>query len=295
MLLRHLVSQFLQSQAKAAFSEAMQKKGAPREGQAAPHATPLFVDGLLLYPSELDGGGVLDLTKEQQTSYCDLFTERLGVFAGRHVALIEVGEGPKARETTEAALKLIRPLWVISFGFASGLAVEVRRGQIVMATRVVNERGESYRAGLSLAPGQSPPPGIHWGDLLTVDKLPESTEQKRSLAKHGAVAWDADSYFIASAASAESTFISVRIISEGIDDELPKALKVFREQKTLAGKLGAVTGALLDQPASLQKMWKLRDDAIQLSDRLARFLVGVVEQLPNRAPERDSKSGKTTT
>jgi len=58
MLLRHLVSQFLQSQAQAAFSDAMQKKSAPREGQPAPHATPLFVDGLLLYPSELDGGGI---------------------------------------------------------------------------------------------------------------------------------------------------------------------------------------------------------------------------------------------
>lgn len=295
MLLRHLVSQFLQSQAQAAFSEAIQKKNAPREGQPAPHATPLFVDGLLLYPSELDGGGVLDLTKEQQTSYCERFTERLGVFAGRRVALIEVGEGPKAREVTADALKLIRPLWIISFGFASGLAPEVRRGQIVMATRVVNERGDFCRAGLALAAGQSPPPGIHWSDLLTVDKLPESTEQKRSLAKLGAVAWDADSYFIASAASAEPTFISVRIISEGINDELPKALKVFREQKTLAGKLGAATGALLDQPASLQKMWKLRDDAIKLSDRLAKFLAGVVEQLPKRPPERDSKSGKTTT
>jgi adenosylhomocysteine nucleosidase len=295
MLLRHLVSQFLQSQAQAAFSDAMQKKSAPREGQPAPHATPLFVDGLLLYPSELDGGGILDLTHEKQVNYCELFTERLGVFAGRSVALIEVGEGAKAREATEAALKLIRPMWVISFGFASGLTAEARRGQIVMATRVINERGDSHRAGLTLAAGQLPPPGIHWGDLFTVDKLPESTEQKRSLAKLGAVAWDSDSYFIASAASAEPTFISVRVISEGIDDELPKAVKVFREQKTLAGKLGAATGALLDQPASLQKMWKLRDDAIKLSDRLARFLVGVVEQLPNRAPERDSKPGKTTT
>ena len=64
-----------------------------------------------------------------------------------------------------------------------------------------------------------------------------------------------------------------------------------QKQKTFAAKLGAVTGALLDQPGSVQKLWKMRDDAIKLSDRLAKFTQGVVEQLPQRA----TTSGNETT
>lgn len=292
MLLRHLVSQFLQQQAQAKFMETMRKgssseatpEAKPKRTATPSHPNPLFVDGLLLYPSELDGGGVLDLTTEKETSYCESFTEHLGVFGSRRVALIEVGEGPKAGKVASAALQLIRPLWILSFGFASGLVRDARPGQFVMASRVLSEDGEVCRVGLTLAAGQNPPPGIHWGDLLTVDRLPGSAQAKQKLAERGATAWDADSYFIAAAATAIPTVVSVRIISEAIDQEFPKAVKVFREQKSLAGKLGAAAGALLDEPASLQKMWKLREDAIQLSDRLAKFLLSVVEQLPRREP-----------
>lgn len=296
MLLRHLVTQFLQQQAHAKFAEAMRKgptadAKSPSKTNAAPHATPLLVDGLILYPSEVDAGGVLDQTKEKQVTYCESFKEQLGVFGPCRVALLEVGDGPKAGIVTAEALKLIRPLWVISLGFASGLAPNVRRGQIVMASRIVNEQGTALRAGIPVAAGEPPQPGLHQGDLLTVNRIPESAKEKQTLAGSGAIAWDMDSHHVAAAVGANSLLISVRIISEAIDDQLPQALKAYREQKSLAGKLGAVTGALLDQPSSIQKMWKLQDDAIKLSDRLAKFLLGVVEQLPRR--EANTNKSKT--
>ncbi len=288
MLLRHLVSHFLQQHAKAKFTEAVRGGAAP-DPKSVPRPSPLVVDGLIVYPSDLDAGGVLDLTKEKQTTHCETLTEQTGVFGSRRVALVELGDGVAASKNMATALKLIRPLWVISIGFASGLSADARRGQIVMASRIINEHGDAHRAGLALAAGQSPPAGIHWGDLLTVDRLPKTSAEKKSLAASGATAWDADSYFVAEAAAAAPTFISVRIISEALGDELPKAIKIFRDQTSLAAKLGAATGALLDQPSSLAAMWKMRDEAIKLSDRLGKFLVGVVEQLPQRDPTTEQK------
>jgi adenosylhomocysteine nucleosidase len=288
MLLRHLVSHFLQQQAKAKFSEAM-RGGASAAPKSVPRASPLLVDGLIVYPSDLDAGGVLDLTKEKQTTHCETLIEQSGVFGSRRIALVELGEGEVAGKNMACVLKLIRPLWVISIGFASGLSPTAQRGQILMASRIINEKGDARRVGLALAADQSPPPGIHWGDLLTVGHLPKTSAAKKLLAASGATAWDADSYFVAEAAAGLPTFISVRIISEAIDDELPKAIQVFRDQKSIAAKLGAAAGALFEQPSSLAAMWKMRDEAIKLSDRLGKFLVGVVEQLPRREPSTEQK------
>src|SRR5262245_45826844 len=118
MLLRYLVTQFLQQQAKAKFAEAVREGVAPKPSQP-PHAVPLLVDGLMVYPTELEAGGVLDQTKEKEVAYCEAFTERTGLFGLRRVALLELGDGAKAGKTMATAMQLIQPLWVISFGFAS--------------------------------------------------------------------------------------------------------------------------------------------------------------------------------
>jgi hypothetical protein len=71
----------------------------------------------------------------------------------------------------------------------------------------------------------------------------------------------------------------VRIISDAVDDELPPEIERLVQSKTLARQLGAATGAIFKRPSAVKDLWQLREDAIRLSDRLARFLAGVVEQL----------------
>ena len=77
--------------------------------------------------------------------------------------------------------------------------------------------------------------------------------------------------------------LPVRIITEAVDDQLPIEIEVLLEQKSLAAKLGAATGALFRRPSSVKDMWKVKEDALKASDRLARFLVDVVGQLPLEA------------
>ena len=81
-------------------------------------------------------------------------------------------------------------------------------------------------------------------------------------------------------AAAGRRLLSVRIISDAVDDELPPEIEHLLHQKTLAGKLGAAAGAVLNRFSAAKDLWQLREDALKASDRLAKFLVGVVEQLP---------------
>ncbi len=57
------------------------------------------------------------------------------------------------------------------------------------------------------------------------------------------------------------------------------AISIILRQKTMLGRLGAASGAIVRRPASIKDMWKLRENAILASDRLAKFLEGVVTQL----------------
>ena len=78
--------------------------------------------------------------------------------------------------------------------------------------------------------------------------------------------------------------MSVRIITDTVDEELPKEIERMLDQKSLAAKLGAAAGAIWKHPSTVKDMWQLKEESLRASDRLARFLVGVVANLPLAAP-----------
>jgi adenosylhomocysteine nucleosidase len=120
------------------------------------------------------------------------------------------------------------------------------------------------------------------GRLLTVDHLVHSKAERLCLARdHQAIVCDMETFAIAEVCQREHVrFLSIRIISEALEEELPKGMERLLEQKSLAARLGAATGVLLSRPSGIKEMWKLKEDALKASDRLARFLAGVVAQLP---------------
>jgi adenosylhomocysteine nucleosidase len=119
------------------------------------------------------------------------------------------------------------------------------------------------------------------GRLLTVDSLLREPAERRLLAeKHGAIAVDMESFAVAEACRASGVaFMAVRIISDAVDDELPPEIEHLLAQKSFAGKLGAATGAILKRFSAAKDLWKLREDALKASDRLAKFLGGIMDQL----------------
>jgi len=78
----------------------------------------------------------------------------------------------------------------------------------------------------------------------------------------------------------ETSFLGVRIISDAVDDQLPDYLQTLLAQKTPSSQIGAAAGALFRQPSRIKQMWKLKEDALIASDKLAKFLCRLCSQIP---------------
>ena len=78
----------------------------------------------------------------------------------------------------------------------------------------------------------------------------------------------------------KSRFLSVRVISDAIHHAIPEDIDFLIKRRTTAGRIGAAAGAILRRPSSIKDMWQLKEDGLVASDRLARFLIGIIGQLP---------------
>jgi adenosylhomocysteine nucleosidase len=240
-------------------------------------------DVAFIYALGIESGGLADLLQGAETSRHAHGVERAGKLTGREVAVIDGGVGQKAAaRATAEAIKFYQPRWVISAGFAGGLDEKLRRGHIVMADEVSNLAGQRLAVGMKIDPRSlAGMKGLHIGRLLTIDAiLRQPAERHRLAEQHGAIACDMETYAVAEVCQQRGVpLFAIRIISDAVDDELPPEIEHLLAQKSLAGKLGAATGAILRRFSAAKDLWKLREDAIKASDRLAKFLVGVVEQL----------------
>lgn len=255
---------------------------------AASRAEPeayLPCDAALIFALGIEAGGVVDQLEGAETSRLPHGIEHAGRWQGREVVVVEggVGAAAAARATSEA-IRFYRPRYVISAGFAGGLVEELRRGQIVLAREVVDATGQVLQVGLELA--AAPSPGLHIGRLLTVETLLRTPAERRQWAeRRQALACDMETFAVARACKELGVpLIAVRIISDTLEDELPPEIAHLLKQKTWAGRLGAATGAIFRRLGAARDLWRLHEEAIKASDRLARFLGGLVQQLPPVAP-----------
>ena len=286
MMLRWMVSNWIRQNAtqqlRSAVTGAMQgarESGDENAGEPLPP-----IDVVVVFALSVESGGQVDLLKERVMTRCHSHTEHRGQLNGRHVLVVESGVGQDAASAVTAdVIRLYQPNWVISAGFAGALQVELRRGHILMAEEVVDVTGTKLSIGLTVDSASiDASPALHVGRLLTVDQLIRTRDQKELLGKeHAALACDMETLAVCQSCLQSGTkFMSVRIISDSIDDELPKEIESLLSQDTLVGKLGAATGAIFHRPSSIKDMWKLKEDALKATDRLARFLTGMIDQLP---------------
>jgi len=187
-----------------------------------------------------------------------------------------------ARRAAADVIAMHHPAWIVSAGYAGGLADAARRGHFIMAETVVDERGRELSVGLKMPPEVlAAQKSLHAGRLVTVDRLIRDEAEKRELGRRfGAVACDMETWAVAeTCAQLKTRFLSVRVITDAVDDKLPVEIENLLEQKSIAGKLGAVAGALLNRPSSVKDMWKLHEEAQRGSTRLAKFLESAAAQL----------------
>ena len=203
-----------------------------------------------------------------------------GEFAGKVVAVVLAGAGRvQAQRGAEILLDGHRPRWIVSAGFAGGLDPELRRGDLVLASEVVNRAGRRYAIDLGLPPGAAAG-GLRSGRLLTVDEIVRTAAEKAALRReHSADLVDMETSSVAALCGERGVrFLSVRVISDEAGTDLPpEILAILGRSGGL--RLGAALGAVWKRPASVKELLALRTHANQAAEVLCRFLLGAVPQL----------------
>jgi adenosylhomocysteine nucleosidase len=235
----------------------------------------------LVFAMDLEAGAFEDRLSGLIAIRGSKFTAKQGGLKGRGIVSVHSGVG---RENAAAAAAALiaghHPTWVISAGLAGGLQSNVNRGEIVMPSAIVAEDGRRLAIDLRMSAGDQPS-GLHVGPLLTMDRVAFKAEQKRQLGKqHGALAVDMETLGVAEVCQHEKQrFLAVRIISDGVDDELPPDVERLVRKKTWVRRIGAAAGTIVRRPSTVKDLWRFRETAITCSRKLAKFLEGVIEQL----------------
>ena len=198
-------------------------------------------------------------------------------------AIVRSGAGREAAAAaTEALIAGHRPKLVISAGFAGGLDDELKRHDILMVDDVVDVEGARVPLDLRVdADSLAKLSGVHVGRLLTVDSIIAAPEEKAALGKeHGAAAVDMETIAVATVCrERKAPFMAVRVIGDAVGDRLPDDVERLLHKKTTPGRLGAAAGAIFRRPSSMADMLRLKENALVSSERLAKFLAGMVDHL----------------
>jgi adenosylhomocysteine nucleosidase len=290
MWLRFVVSNLLNQIAEQKLQQVSDqvKQSMGKAPDAAPEdpqrqSAPKTCDVVVAYALNIESCGLVDRMSHVVTTRCRSFVEHAGKLDEQRIVVVETGVGrTAAQQATEDVIKLYQPQWVISAGFAGALSGVLQRGHILMPDKIIDLHSSPLHVGFQMDRKTiDSTAGLHVGSLLTVDELIRDAEVKRDLhARFGAIACDMETMAVAQVCQAEQVrFLSVRVISDGIDDRLPEEVEHLLNQVSLAGKFGAATRAVFKRPSSLKDMWNLRETALRASDRLSQFLTGVVPQL----------------
>lgn len=207
------------------------------------------------------------------------FTFRGGRFGEIRVACVEAGlGGDNARRAARALIEGHTPGWVLSCGYSGALREGMAVGDIVMADSIVDTHGRELNVDLHMsAEGHK---RLHVGRFLTSDEMIRLVADKKALGeKHGAMAVDMESLPVAEVCRETGTrFLAVRVISDDLSADLPaEIVSVLGDSGSF--RLGATLGAVWKRPGSVKDMWRLREQTNLASDRLAKFLRGVIVQL----------------
>ena len=207
------------------------------------------------------------------------FTFRGGFYGPIRIAIVESGTGMACAErATSALLDAHSPKWVISTGFCGALIPGMAIGEIVVSDKIINVAHEELKIEMGMQ--SAPERGLRVGRTLTIDRMIRTVAEKQVLAEQtGAIAVDMESHAIASVCRERKTrFMAIRSVSDDLSADLPaEVLSLVGE--TGAVRVGAVLGALWKRPGSFKEMWRLREQAMNASEKLAQFLDGVAQQL----------------
>jgi adenosylhomocysteine nucleosidase len=283
-MLTNLIRQAASRKMSAAMAAAVQQAGAAPE----PHSDAALpaCEIAVMFATELESRDFSARLTGGTTTRCASFVEHVGEMGGMGVVVVQTGAGMEAAGSVTAdVIRVHRPAWVISAGFAGALSAELRRGHFLIADRVTDAAGSQLEIGLRIdREVMQSHRHLHVGRLLSLDKLLRMPEDRLRLGRqHAALAYDMETLAVARACSQRKVrFISARIITDTVEDRLPIELERMVSPGSWALKLGTATGALFKRPSTVKDWWSYQQRGLEASDRLAKFLVGVLPQLASK-------------
>jgi adenosylhomocysteine nucleosidase len=248
------------------------------ERGAAPAPVPADVGIVAALPMEVSDlvNGLKKVWKYQSVSVPVIE----GEYAGKIIAVAVGGMGRAA--AARAADVLIaghKPRWLISAGFAGALNPAYSRNDLVLATEVIDREGGSYRVDAPLETGAS----VHHakGRLLTVDRVVLLATEKDELHRlYQADLVDMESSAVAALCNEKRVrFLSIRVISDDARADLPSELAAIMNPSGVY-RVGATLRSLWRRPSSVKDFWKLYEHSIEAADRLSKFVIRCLDDLP---------------
>ncbi|HTS19801.1 MAG TPA: hypothetical protein VMP11_19650 [Verrucomicrobiae bacterium] len=214
-----------------------------------------------------------------------------GTLGGQAVALLALGIGKEcARIAAEMTIRCYRPDLIISSGFGGGLQSDVRAGDIVVGTEILDlgqDQGDevtwttTHKLHLPTrlhANGDSET-RVHYGKILTADEMILRASNKARIGKAtGALTVDMETSAVAAVcASRKTDFLAVRGITDVVEEDLPNEFNDF----FVLGQLRAnrVFSSCAHDPRVLADLARLGYRAKCSGRKLARFLESAISRL----------------
>ena len=211
----------------------------------------------------------------------------IGDHGSRRIILVQTGVGPaQAQHAARVILSSFPVEVLISVGFACALKSEMKIGDLVVgeSSSFLNQPHlGSYTADgrllvfadeVSEKFGSSSlrPASIFRGPILTVQQIMVTAAEKRTLADTtGAIAVDMESAAIAAAAvDAKVAYLSIRTISDLVDEDLESVAKFLSPEGNLRPLKGVLY--LLSHPIDVVHLNRLRIHTAVASKRLGCFI-----------------------
>jgi len=286
VFVRYLVSNYLRSAAgqvvrdkmESAVNEQTQNLQQLTDDREIPNC-----EIAIVFASHIEATGVLDQLKKTVSVQCAGFVEHTGNWNGLDVVVIEAGDSWRsvARATT-AVINLYQPPWIVSAGFCCALHPKFRNGGIVMPDHVMDTQGRRLDVGFKISEqAVKETKGLYVGGLLTVSKMLDTPKKRKQMYKQtGAVVADMESSVIMEICRQASVkCMSVRVITEELEEQPPELMSRMMKQSTKAGKFGVLSKGVFTKIAGVKEIWDMKNAAYLSSERLAKFLFGVSEQL----------------
>lgn len=194
----------------------------------------------------------------------------IGQLKQRRVAVMATGVGKDAAiRGARLTIEGHRPKLVVAAGLCGGLASDLARGEVVVASSVTRLGGaerQLSQASELLAVGRH-----RQVRVVTADQVVDTPEAKRDLRTATAAdVVDMESWWIADVAEAEDTpWAVVRSVSDTADERIPQDVAKLASVTHPARLAGAAARLLFRRPAAIADLAQLREHACSAADRLA--------------------------